>query len=90
MIRKQEISISHVLFPWETFEAQGKRESLEKSNGGVRWTEDFRKEVRVNVLRYAAMENEAVRNSCLNDVYKLVPCHFRNELFQGVYFPIWV
>jgi hypothetical protein len=33
--------------------------------------------------------NTSMRNSCLNDVYRLVPLHFREEVFAGVSFPIW-
>lgn len=85
----QEILISHVLFPWETFKDQREREQREKENGGIRWTEEFRKEIRQNIVRYSEMENQALRNSNLNEVYKMIPCHFRNELFKGVTFPIW-
>ena len=53
MRKKEEIFISHVLFPWETFAAQAERELRERKNGGARWTESFRKEVRENILRYA-------------------------------------
>lgn len=53
MRKKEEIFISHVLFPWETFAAQAEREQRERKNGGARWTESFRKEVRENILRYA-------------------------------------
>lgn len=87
-VKKEQAYITHVLFPWETFQAQGKREERERANDGSRWTEEFKKEVRSNILRYANMEDLALRNSNLNDVYKLVPFHFRTELFKGVYFPI--
>ena len=102
-MKKQEVFISHVLFPWEAFAAQGERERRERENGGIRWTEDFKREVRENILRYANEPaftggftnanldtmNKAFRNSSLNDVYNLVPCHFREELFDGVTFPIF-
>lgn len=88
-MKKEQVYISHFLFPWETFQAQGKREDRERANGGTRWTEEFKEEVRSNILIYASMEDLALRNSNLNDVYKLVPFHFRKELFAGVYFPIW-
>ncbi len=89
VMKKEQVFISHVLFPWESFQAQGQREERERTNGGVRWTEEFNKEVRDNILRYASMKDPALRNSLLNDVYKIVPFHFRTELFQGVVFPIW-
>lgn len=101
MKKKEEVYISHVLFPWETFAAQAEREQRERENGGARWTDEFRKEVRENILRYANTEffssekhehaeimNRAMRNTSLNEVYRLVPYHFRSELFAGVYFPI--
>lgn len=88
-MKKEQVYISHVLFPWETFQAQRQREERELANGGARWTKEFREEIRSNILRYCNIEDLALRNSCLNDVYKLVPFHFRTELFQGVYFPIW-
>lgn len=86
MRKKEEIFISHVLFPWETFAAQAEREQRERKNGGARWTESFRKEVRENILRYAnttffpeekyekhaGIMNKAMRNSSLNEVYRLV------------------
>ncbi len=89
MKKKEEIFISHIRFPWETFAAQAEREQRERENGGARWTTEFREEIRENILRYANMENAAMRNSSLNEVYRLVPYHFRSELFAGVYFPIW-
>lgn len=103
MKKKEEIYISHVLFPWETFAAQAEREQRERANGGARWTDEFRKEVRENILRYAntifyseekygehaEIMNKAMRNSSLNEAYRLVPYHFRSELFAGVSFPIW-
>lgn len=89
MKKKEEIFISHVLFPWETFAAQGEREERERNNGGIRWTEEFLAEIRENVLRYADITDKAVRNSNLNDTYWLVPHHFRDEIFAGVSFPIW-
>ena len=103
MRKKEEIFISHVLFPWETFAAQAEREQRERKNGGARWTDEFRKEVRKNILRYANTEffspdkygehagimNKAMRNSNLNELYRLVPYHFRSELFAGVSFPLW-
>ena len=93
MKKKEEIFISHVLFPWETFAAQAEREQRD----------EFRKEVRKNILRYAnttffpeekygkhaGIMNKAMRNSSLNEVYRLVPYHFRSELFAGVSFPLW-
>lgn len=88
-MKKYQVYITHVLFPWETFQAQWQREEMERSNGGARWTKEFKEEVRNNILRYANIEDPALRNSNLNDVFKLVPCHFRTELFAGVYFPIW-
>lgn len=88
-MKKEQVYISHVLFPWETFQAQGKREEREHANDGARWTEEFKKEVRDNILRYANIKDHALKNSLLNDVYKMVPFHFRKELFQGVVFPIW-
>ena len=102
MKKKEEIYISHVLFPWETFAAQAERERRERENGGARWTEEFLQEVRENVLRYANeaffsraefehadFMNKAMRNSSLNDVYNIVPFHFRKRIFEGVYFPIF-
>ena len=50
MKKKEEIFISHVLFPWETFAAQAEREQRERKNGGARWTDEFRKEVRKKYL----------------------------------------
>lgn len=88
-MKKEQVYITHVLFPWETFQAQGKREERERANGRARWTEEFKEEVRSNILRYANMEDLALRNSSLNEVFRLVPLHFRTELFAGVYFPIW-
>ncbi len=88
-MKKEQIYISHVLFPWETFEKQGQREKRERKNGGIRWTKEFKREVRENIVRYANMEDQAIRNSSLNEVYRLVPIHFRSELFEGVSFPIW-
>ena len=69
MKKKEEIYISHVLFPWETFAEQAEREQRERENGGARWTDEFRKEIRENILRYANTENAAIRNSSLNEVY---------------------
>lgn len=86
---KKLVYISHVLFPWETFQAQGERETRELANDGTRWTEEFKAEVRSNILRYAEMEDLVLRNSGLNDVYKHTPFHFRDELFSGVLFPVW-
>lgn len=88
-MKKAEIYISNVKFPWETFSDVNNREEREKQNGGSRWTDEFKSEVRKNIIRYAGMENEAIRNSNLNDIYKLTPFHFRNELFKGIVFPIW-
>lgn len=88
-MKKEQVCISHVLFPWETFQTQGQREERECANGGTRWTEEFKNEVRDNILRYAGMEDLALRNSLLNDIYKLVPFHFKQELFQGVSFSVW-
>ena len=88
-VKKEEIYISHVLFPWETFSAQAEREQREKEQNGARWTEDFLKEIRSNILRYADMKDLALRNSFLNEVYKMCPFHFREELFAGVSFPKW-
>ncbi len=56
-MKKEQIYISHVLFPWETFEKQGQREKRERENGGIRWTKEFKREVRENIVRYANMEN---------------------------------
>jgi hypothetical protein len=42
MKKKEEVYISHVLFPWETFAAQAEREQRERENGGARWTDEFR------------------------------------------------
>ena len=102
MKKAENVYITHVLFPWETFAAQSEREARERASGGDRWTEDFLREVRENVLRYAnepffppdefkhaEFMNTSMRNSCLNDVYRLVPLHFREEVFAGVSFPIW-
>lgn len=102
MKKTENVYITHVLFPWETFAAQSEREARERASGGDRWTEDFLREVRENVLRYAnepffppdefkhaGFMNTSMRNSCLNDVYRLVPLHFREEVFAGVSFPIW-
>lgn len=101
-MKKEEVFISHVLFPWETFADQAKREQREIENGGARWTEEFLQEVRENVLRYANepffspkeykhadIMNKSMRNSSLNDVYNLVPFHFRERIFEGIYFPIF-
>lgn len=102
MKKTENVYITHVLFPWETFAAQSEREARERASGGDRWTEDFLREVRENVLRYAnepffppdefkraEFMNTSMRNSCLNDVYRLVPLHFHEEVFAGVSFPIW-
>lgn len=102
MKKTENVYITHALFPWETFAAQSEREARERASGGDRWTEDFLREVRENVLRYAnepffppdefkhaEFMNTSMRNSCLNDVYRLVPLHFREEVFAGVSFPIW-
>lgn len=88
-VKKEEIYISHVLFPWETFSAQAEREQREKEQNGARWTEDFLKEIRSNILLYADMKDLSLRNSLLNEVYKMCPFHFREELFAGVSFPEW-
>ena len=53
MKKTENVYITHVLFPWETFAAQSEREARERASGGDRWTEDFLREVRENVLRYA-------------------------------------
>ena len=93
--KRPDIFISHVMFPWENFQAQKERDQRERKNGGKRWTEEFQREVRGHILRYSAIPTKgdyaklALRNSCLNDVYRLVPYHYRKELFQGVYFPIF-
>lgn len=100
-MKKEEIYITHVLFPWETFAAQGERERRERENGGDRWTDEFLEEVRENVLRYANERvfspeefehadfmNEALRSSNLNDVYRLVPRHLRAKVFDGVSFRV--
>lgn len=89
MKQKQEVYISHVMFPWESFQAANEREERERANDGARWTDEFVSEVREHVLEYAARENLASRNSNLNDVYKKVPFHFRKEVFGGISFPIW-
>lgn len=89
MMKKEQVYISHVLFGWETFADCAEREERERKNGGARWTEEFLAEVRENILRYSAMENQALRNSCLNEIWKQVPLHFKKELFSGVVFPIW-
>lgn len=81
--------ISHVLFPWETFAEQGEREKRELEANGARWTPEFRKIVRGHILRYADMKIPAIRSSCLNEVYRLTPIHFRGELFSGVSFPLF-
>lgn len=88
-MKRKGIYISHVLFPWETFAAQAEREQRELENDGARWTDEFLEEVRENVLRYANETNLALRNCSLNDIYRLVPFHFRNKIFSGVYFPIF-
>ena len=88
-MKKEEDYISPVMFRWESFAAAGIREEREKQNGGARWTDEFRSEVRQNIERYAAMENVALRNFNLNDIYKLTPYHYRDELFKGIYFPVW-
>ncbi len=99
--KKDEVYITHVLFPWETFAQQGERERREIENDGARWTEEFIAEVRKHIEEYAAIDtrsnsdpiknhgNLALRNSLLNDVYKMVPFHFRDELFSGISFPIF-
>ena len=51
MKKTENVYITHVLFPWETFAAQSEREARERASGGDRWTEDFLREVRENVLR---------------------------------------
>ena len=102
MKKKEEIYITHVLFPWETFSAQAEREERERANDGARWTEEFLQEVRENVLRYANEQffspeehehadimNRSMRNDSLNDVYKLVPFHYRSRIFEGVSFPVF-
>lgn len=91
---KPEVYISHVLFPWETFSQKGERERREIENGGARWTDEFMVEVRRHIEEYAAIDttdygNLALRNTLLNDVYKMVPFHFRDELFSGILFPIF-
>lgn len=53
MKKTENVYITHVLFPWETFAAQSEREARERASGGDRWTENFLREVRENVLRYA-------------------------------------
>lgn len=68
MKKTENVYITHVLFPWETFAAQSEREARERA---------------------AEFMNTSMRNSCLNDVYRLVPLHFREEVFAGVSFPIW-
>ena len=88
-MKKEHVYISNVLFPWETFQAQGEREERERANNGARWTEEFRQEVRSHILEYANKKDLALRNLLLNDVYQMVPFHFRTELYQGVLFPIW-
>ena len=88
-MKKEHVYISNVLFPWETFQAQGERAERERANNGARWTEEFRQEVRSHILEYANKKDLALRNLLLNDVYQMVPFHFRTELFQGVLFPIW-
>lgn len=86
---KNDVYVSHVLFPWETFRAQAEREAREVKDDGTRWSDEFRAEIRVNIERYAALDNRALRNSLLNEVWRMVPVHFRRELFAGVCFPIW-
>lgn len=99
---KKAVYISHVLFPWETFAAQAEREQREQENDGVRWTDDFKREVREHILnyanesffssekyKYAHVMNQMLRNGLLNDVYRLVPIHFRKELFAGISFKIF-
>lgn len=88
-MKKEEVYISHVMFPWESFADVRIREEREKQNGGSRWTDEFRLEVRQNIERYAAMEDIALRNFNLNDIYKMIPYHYRDELFKGVCFPVW-
>lgn len=46
MKKTENVYITHVLFPWETFAAQSEREARERASGGDRWTEDFLREVR--------------------------------------------
>lgn len=101
-MKREEVYISHVRFPWESFALQAEREQRERENGGARWTDDFRREVREHILRYANepafssaehkyadIMNKSFRNASLNEVYWLVPIHFRDELFAGVSFPIF-
>lgn len=44
MKKTENVYITHVLFPWETFAAQSEREARERASGGDRWTEDFLRE----------------------------------------------
>ena len=85
MKKTENVYITHVLFPWETFAAQSEREARERASGGDYWTEDFLRDE----FKHAGFMNTSMRNSCLNDVYRLVPLHFREEVFAGVSFPIW-
>ena len=89
MTKKNDVCISYVRFPWETFGAQAEREAREAKNDGDRWIEEFLAEVRSNIEIYAAEPDEALRNCLLNDVWNLTPVHFRRELFAGISFPVW-
>lgn len=89
MNKKQDVCISHILFPWETFEEQKEREKREKENNGSRWTDEFCKEVREHILRYSKLEEVALRSASLYEIYKLVPVHLRGELFNGISLPMW-
>lgn len=88
-MKEDNIYFSGIRFPWETFAMQAEREERERANDDERWTDEFLAEVRQNILRYAGETEQAIGNSCLNEVYMLAPFHFRNELFSGVDFPIW-
>lgn len=90
MGKNKEIHITHVLFPWENFCEQAERENHEKKNGGTRWTDEFCKTVRTNVLRYSELEDIALRSASLYEVYVLVPFHLRSEIFAGVSLPVWI
>lgn len=82
-----DFRLPSVLFPWESFKDQAEREARETANDNRRWTEEFLLEVKQKVNEYEAdLDAGWVERTCavsnLNDVYRIVPYHFRGKVFD--------
>ena len=80
--------MTSILLPWETFAEQAERERRERETG-ERWTDELLADVRSHVLDYASQltgdyKADIVPRHLLYETWRLLPYHFRAEVFGDV------